>query len=175
MRVVIDTSVARAASVDGGAPAPACAQALRAIEGCHSLHVAMSPSLKQEWQRHRSLFATQWLGLMIARKRLQALTPVPRTDVLDAAADLPGKRSTAVSKDLHLVDLAFASDRRILALDDTQRALLCRLVRSVPDLASLHWANPTDDPCVPWLAGGAPDEPALCLRSPPPPGPTPPP
>ena len=152
MRIVVDASVARSASVDGGPPAPSCAAALTAFLGQPTLTVAMSRELKHEWTRHGRLFATQWLSAMIARKRFDPVRPVLRVDLLDAAADLPGKKATEVGKDVHLVSLALATDRRVLARDDQQRGLLCRLVAAVPDLATLHWANPVESGTVPWLS-----------------------
>lgn len=63
---------------------------------------------------------------MVARKRfIYCADRWDRAESLEeAAAGLPGKQRQEVVKDLHLVELAMCTDRRVLSLDDAQRALL---------------------------------------------------
>jgi hypothetical protein len=127
----------------------------------------MSPELRAEWLAHARAYAIAWLRNMIATKRFDSITPDwPDAEaLLDAGADQPGEIPGAIAKDLHVVSLGMATDRRVVSLDDAQRRLLRRVHPRVPGLASLHWANPTDERVVPWLRNGAPDEPALQVPS----------
>lgn len=169
MRIVIDTSVAKAAGrgrPDAGPPSPACVAAFEAIDAA-GLSVAHSTELKQEWLVHARPFARKWLASMFARKRVQIVRePWPReADLLSAAADLPGDTEKEVTKDAHLVSLAMQTDRRVVSLDARQRALLKRLVPAIPELGPLHWTDPSDARVVPWLREGAADAPSLQLRA----------
>ncbi len=170
VRLVVDASIARAAGKGNRAanpPAPACIQALEIIQAQEQLRALFSKEVLDEWYKHASIFATKWLGNLKARKRFERLD-VPRWEhsaaVRDAAFDLEGRGEAAVLKDLHMVELAMASDRRVVSLDDRQAALLGRLAATVPALGGLHWANPhSRAEVLPWLERCAPEEACLCI------------
>lgn len=159
MRFVVDASVAEAAGRgDPGSapPSPACVGALDAIAAAgHG--VAMSPELKDEWQRHARDYARKWLLNMVSRKRLHAVRPRWRDQLhlLEVAAELPGHAGREVAKDVHIVALAMETDQRVLPLDRRQRALLERCVHELPSLRSLHWANPSESGAEAWIRAGA--------------------
>jgi hypothetical protein len=71
----------------------------------------------------------------------------------------------AMDKDAHLIELALAGDKRIVALDEVVRAHFRELSRYYPDLKKVLWANPTktDDDAAEWLARNAPRERKLML------------
>ncbi len=70
-----------------------------------------------------------------------------------------------MKKDLHLVSAAMATDERVLSDDDKVRAHLSKIAADVPPLARVHWADPSEPACLPWLARGAPEEQGLQLAS----------
>lgn len=168
MRVVVDTSVARAAGTgraDAGPPSPACVAALDAIAAHQDLEVATSYRLKQEWQQHARPYSWKWLSTMFSRKRVHVVQdPWPdEIALIDAANDLPGNAHEDVAKDTHLVGLAMLTDRRVVSLDVRQRSLLGHLVGAHPQISALHWASPAEPPTLPWLQAGAPETAALCV------------
>jgi len=163
VRVVIDANVARAS---GGVEAThlvarASRDALRALlDGGGTLFLGEDGW--GEWRKHMSPFARKWLVRMHGRKRVERKSTLPHKATRRAAARAlaPADRA-AVIKDAHLVDAAFASDRRVVSLDETTRNLLCVLAAVTQDLRSLYWVSPVTPRCVPWLEAGAPDDPGL--------------
>lgn len=70
-RLVIDASVARAA---GGEDAKnetskSCRNFLAKVMAI-SYQIVMTPELKAEWDKHKSVFAQRWLSSMVAKKKL---------------------------------------------------------------------------------------------------------
>jgi hypothetical protein len=125
----------------------------------------MSVELKNEWNAHAGLYAKRWLGNMIARKRFAVVRGTWEEEglVVKEAQELPAKKRLAVLKDLHLVNLAMLTDKRVLSLDDSQKELLAVVASNVKALRSLHWANPKNDETQRWLLAGARDEKSLCI------------
>lgn len=166
--IVVDASVLRAASVHGSAPAPACADCLEAIRSA-GLHLAVNDALRAEWKTHQGGFATRWLGIMVARRRLRRIHADWDGEItlIDAANELlSSKDANEVHKDRHLVALARLTDDRVLSLDDAQNVLLRRLLHAVPELGNVHWVSPLRPAAEPWLADGAPDDASLTLGHP---------
>ncbi|WP_437743053.1 hypothetical protein WMF39_47370 [Sorangium sp. So ce1504] len=162
-RLVIDASVARAAG-GAGATYPLskqCRDALKTVlDVCH--RAVMPSAIREEWNKHQSVFATQWRVAMVARKKL-LLEDVPadpslRREIETAPATEPGRE--AMLKDVHLVEAAQAADRTILSLDDTARGLFAGASRRVRALRTIVWVNPgaEGDRALAWLEAGAPPE-----------------
>jgi hypothetical protein len=166
--IVIDASVAKACGkqAEGSSTgiSVACADALQAIKDA-GLHAAMSEPLDDEWLRHASTFARKWLVQMFSRKRVRRVESIPLHDGLRRALPaLPDEGiQRAIEKDLHLIELALVTDRRVLSLDERMRLHLGNLTLRVSALSRVHWANPGDATCLVWLQAGAPDAPALLL------------
>ena len=70
----------------------------------------------------------------------------------------------AMEKDLHLIEAARATDRRIVSLDDTARRLFSSVSANIGELREILWVNPaieTETP-IQWLKEGSPiDEPRM--------------
>lgn len=166
--VVIDASIARACGRQGkdssAAISVACADALQAIKDA-GLHAGMSEPLEEEWLRHASTFARKWLVQMFSRKRVRRLESVPlHAGLRRVLPTLPDEGiQRAIDKDLHLIELALVTDRRIISLDERMRLHLVNLTARVKALSRVHWATPRHAACLVWLRTGAPDEPALLL------------
>jgi hypothetical protein len=166
--IVIDASVAHACGRRGEVLSPgisvACADALQAIKDS-GLHAAMSEHLEEEWLRHASTFARKWLVQMFSRKRVRRLASIPlHVGLRRVLPTLPDEGiQRAIEKDLHLIDLALAADRRIISLDERMRMHLGNLTPRVNVLSRVHWANPRHAACLVWLRTGSPDDRELLL------------
>ncbi|WP_437724230.1 hypothetical protein [Sorangium sp. So ce861] len=168
-RLVIDASVARAAGGEGATYplSKHCRDALRTVlDVCH--RAVMPPAIREEWNKHQSVFASQWRVAMVARKKLiledTRPDPMLRGEIEAASSSEPGRE--AMLKDVHLVEAAQASDRTILSLDDAARDLFAGASRRVRALRTIVWVNPGSeaDRARDWLDGGAPPEAAYRLR-----------
>ena len=158
--LVIDCSIAHAAGPDGAKHPTAkhCRDFLDAVRRiCH--RIGMSPSVADEWKRHRSGWARQWLVSMYARKKV-----VP----IDADEDAKLRKASVASgqseaareamlKDAHLLEAAVQSDRRIAALDDRVRRLFAVSAQTHKPIQAICWVNPDTefDATIEWLEDGA--------------------
>lgn len=165
--IVVDTSVARAAGQG--------TQALKALGIMRNtgLVAVLSPALMEEWEKlrpdstvpYRSHYAATWLSSMFARKQCRRVDPDERQliEAVDAIADEVSRRE--VMKDVHILALVLADDRRLLTTDRALRVHLRAIAATVPDLLRVHWADPEDQVALGWLRNGAPDTEALQLAS----------
>lgn len=165
--IVVDTSVARAAGRG--------TQAVEALDAMRKagLFVVLSPALMEEWQKlrpdstvpYRSTYAAIWLSSMIARKQWRKRDPEERP-LIEAADAIDNEASRReVMKDVHILALVLADDRRLLTTDGALREHLRGIVGTVPDLLRVHWADPQDGLALGWLRNGAPDAEAMQLAS----------
>jgi hypothetical protein len=165
MRIVVDTSVARAAGDSGDRTAQMCLNSLEAILEKPSHLAAFNQSLLREWfkeiedrrgrkRRYASSSASEWFLKM--RRRLVVLPE--RKDFINqciqASASLAA--ASAIQKDLHLVDLAIQADHRVLSTDKKIVGHLRQLGKHVPEVCPILWVHPVDHKAPAWLAGGAP-------------------
>jgi len=161
-RLVVDASVAGAA---GGKTATAptstgCRNFLLTLRQETDCCVVMPPKLKDEWDKHKSVFASRWLVAMASRGRV-IFIDVPlsnrmRREIERVAAT---KRSEvdALRKDFHLVEAAIAHDRTVVSLDELVRRLFKAAALSVAAIKRVVWVNPVnaaEQPLV-WLRNGA--------------------
>lgn len=158
--VVVDASIARSAGVAGASDpvSSACRDVLLTLLGT-PLTLAMSTALDDEWRRHVSRFTRKWLVSMHARRRVRRLAPEPFLPLRQAWAVLPdGPRRRLLEKDAHLVDAAFAADRRVLSRDDEVRDELPQLAVRAEELGGLLWGNPVTPGCVEWVRAAMPEQ-----------------
>lgn len=157
--IVVDASIARAATTDGNHPVGAgCRDFLIVMDAAGHI-LALNNELYAEWRKHRSRFAYSWLGKMVSQKRLAHYADVADELFLQRILDVchSAKMQAAVEKDLHLVTLALTAHQRIASLDEVVRAHLCTCAEAVNELNLLIWVNPATDVDLPdWLAAGAP-------------------
>jgi len=163
--LVVDTSVARAASGRPGAghPSPACTEAMLLITRhggkAPTYEVVMSDHLFDEWKRHATPFSHKWLAEMRSKRRARFVRPDwPRVlEVRVAARErFPDGRFNAVEKDLPIVELAMSTGKRVISEDVAQRELLAQLVGDVEELKELWWFSPERGEVEPWLHDRAP-------------------
>lgn len=158
--IVVDASVAFAASEIEKEPARACWQCLRSIEE-GPLSVAMTKDVHDEWRKHAKNYARAWLRRMVARKRFRrvAVDPAVFEQILDLAELHFGEQVAkirAVQKDIRLIEAALASDRRILSADEVVRAYFAECLGG--EWGVFYWAGPAHPGACAWLTAGAPDD-----------------
>ena len=167
IHIVVDTSVARAASEKDKQPAKACRDSLEAIRKDERYRLAINDTLKHEWLKEReegeesspyaSRFALAWLTGMEQEGRVKTFSE--RKDFINqciqASASLAA--ASAIQKDLHLVDLALQADQRVLSTDEKIVGHLRRLGARIPAICPILWVHPVDHDAPAWLAGGAPN------------------
>ena len=159
-RLVIDALVARSAGRENAIDPTSvyCRDFLKAVRTiCHQ--IVMTQEIGEEWQRHQSSFARQWLLSMTARRKVYRLG-----DVLDS--DLRGRiervasserAAEAIRKDYRLIEAAIVTDRIVISLDETVRRLFAVVARDVGALKSIAWVDPAkaeEQPLL-WLENGA--------------------
>lgn len=170
--IVVDVSVARAASDRVEPELAACRLALAAMYD-YGHKVAMSSEVFGEWMKltktrgdiprpYASIIAIQWLKDMRSSGRVDNI-------VLEADSELRQRalqglkdqdRVGAVAKDFHLVETALQSDQRVLSIDQKMFAHLGNLQEITNEICAVMWVNPVHDPAESWLSSGAPDTPA---------------
>jgi hypothetical protein len=158
---VIDASVARAAGNQEATPSRECTDFLEALRG--SKHrVAVSTPLLEEWHRHQTRFAAAWLRSMYARRRVDSVEVEQDTSLRESLQQAaPRARIVAILlKDVHLIEVALAVDRRVTTLDEEARRHFGQAAQVVRVLRNICWVNPAHsaEHAVEWLRAGAPSE-----------------
>ena len=167
-QIVIDASVARAAGDASMHPTSrSCRETLQAFTKTE-LMIATCSSLVAEWRQHQSSFSRLWLLSMIAKGRFHCLSPLPHDkDLRESIAAYAGSdtEEDAMSKDVHLLELALQTGKRVVALDETARALFKGLSQNHHQIKGVHWANPViqADSTLEWISSGSPDMQKLML------------
>lgn len=179
--IVVDTSVARAASVSQKEVALQCWETLETFREC-DYRLAMSEPLYTEWlkteperpaeswQYYISYYAMTWLTAMATGGRI-ALQPLPteralRDEIMATAHTLYPPESHApddIDKDIFLIETALAADHRIISLNDVERRRFQRISPHVPTLQSVFWTDPQREDAPVWLREGAPEKEELRL------------
>jgi hypothetical protein len=160
-RLVIDASVSRAAGDREADASRLCTAALNAVSEAQH-HLVVSATLLEEWKRHQTRFARRWLRSMYAQRLVEALDVVedrPLRARIERAAP-QASVAAIMGKDMHLIEAARASDKRILSLDDQARRHFRRAAGVVRELRGLCWVNPenADEQAAEWVRAGAPAE-----------------
>ena len=142
-------------------------------DGCHVF--AANQELLAEWKKHYSNFSRGWLFAMVRAGKLKSL-PAAADRVLWTAfggEDCPEADYRNISKDLHLVDAALRTDRRVASRDDVVRRSLNNCLDQHPPVGDVAWVNPTAAAETPldWLRQGAPLDAGRLLKNLPPPVP----
>lgn len=159
-RLVIDASVARSAGRENARDptSASCRDFLKAVRTiCHQ--IVMTQEIGEEWRRHQSRFARQWLLSMTARRKVYRLGGVLNSDLRGRIERVvSGKRDTeAMRKDYRLVEAAVVTDRTVASLDDAARELFAVAARRVGELRNIIWVNPgrSEEELILWLGNGA--------------------
>lgn len=168
--MVIDASVARASGGNSAAHPTAAhtrdfLQAVLTI--CHK--AVMTSAVRDEWDAHQSYFARKWRSSMLARKKLKLLKVDEQQNLrrrIESEVTSDAKKA-AMLKDCHLIEAALATDRRIIALDNSARQLFSEASSNISEMQCIIWIDPVDDAdrVIDWL-NGAPDQAKWYLKAP---------
>jgi hypothetical protein len=125
--------------------------------------------MREEWEKHSSVFAATWLTSMRSLCKLRPVPDLPTDELLRLFRSAISDRSvqTIVEKDVHLVAAALASDRLIVSLDDRVRRHLASLSARHTRVGATCWVNPCieTEHALEWLQSGAPTDASRQLRN----------
>ncbi|MBD3267943.1 hypothetical protein GF373_14855 [bacterium] len=157
-RIVIDASIARAAGVKTEY-SRMCRDLLEKIKQiCHKVQITYP--INQEWVKHNSNFARNWLAQMKGKKKFHFID-VPEKDELGELiekAEFTVNEQKAMLKDTCLINGAMLSDKIIFSLDEQARLPFSKLAVNQDDMKDMIWINPTKmeyEAILEWLNGGA--------------------
>jgi hypothetical protein len=124
--------------------------------------VALSRKLLDEWKRHKSPRANRWLYDMYGKKHVEMrviVVDVALRKSLEACAANDGEKAR-MSEDMHLIELALATDHSIISCDARSRTLFQRVACRVVRIGAIIWVDPTiqHEKPIEWLRAGAPRE-----------------
>lgn len=155
-RIVIDADVAQAAGETRHPVSSACRMTLEDIRKiCH--RVVMDKRILEEWQKHQSRFAKNWLASMRSKRKVVfvEMSEIQSLNAILETASLTEKQNKVALKDLHLIEVAMFSDLAIISLDKKARTVFEKVNRSSQRLKKVVWADPTSSELHEWLQSGA--------------------
>jgi hypothetical protein len=160
--LVIDASIARSSGDTSQHPtAQLCCEFLQAVLTlCHRM--ALTPPIREEWNKHQSRFASRWRTSMMARKKIEIVKVASEHSLANRLTRTGRNEYVAaiLEKDRRLIEAALATDQRVASLDDQVRKHLQATVAKLPEVAAVCWVNPakSEEQCIAWLKSGAPAE-----------------
>ncbi|MEQ8997925.1 MAG: hypothetical protein RID53_15650 [Coleofasciculus sp. B1-GNL1-01] len=165
-RLVIDASVARSSGgEDATYPTSVhCRDFLQAVlDICHK--IVMTSDIKEEWDKHQSIFALRWRRRMVAKGKFVFLKEVSGDKELWDKIDLiaaTDKQRAEMFKDVRLLEAAIATDKTVISLDDnTARTFFSQAASEINALKDIVWVNPDkveEETPIEWLKSGAKPE-----------------
>lgn len=169
--LVIDASVS---GMTGGGvvaedtPQGKCRRCLRAVQA-NQYDIFFYPQTWEEWRRHRSEYAKEWLQKMYSRKRvtIKHEDEIPESNLGARVQRLVGKQveleilsdavCTIMLKDCHLLEASLAADKVVISLDDKVRFHFSVATESIGEIREIVWVNPNkeEEDAISWLEEGA--------------------
>lgn len=159
--LVIDASIARAAG-EFTSRSDFSRSLHHLLNAIHAgpFYVVFDSELKAEWSRHQSNFARTWRTKMFSSKRLRILDVDANAELRTSckAIALSDGQFLSLWKDFHLVELALATDKRVLSTDRRISEILHPLASDIKLMRRICWVNPTtpDSAVLDWLTTKAP-------------------
>lgn len=94
---------------------------------------------------------------MMARKKLH-LIDVPEDTILRRRVERSDSGTEAMMKDIHLIEAALLSEKRIISLDEEARSYYAAASDRIKEIKSVLWVNPDmqGEEAIQWLERGAP-------------------
>lgn len=147
IRYVVDSTVMQAAGPLRGPSqaltARACRDFLMVIYTvCH--RAVINNAIENEWRCHASTFSRMWWTRMARSGKCAWVGDCERDDVrrrIDSCS-LGATEVQAMRDDIHLVEAALATDRRIVSMDAEALRLFSLLAEEDDQLRSLQWIDP---------------------------------
>lgn len=166
--IVVDASVARSAGETDHPVSSRCREFLETMRECRH-DFAANRELLDEWEKHWSRFSRSWLVSMARAGRLKSLQKAANKELWSdfSGEDCPETDYSRISKDLHLVDAALCTDKRVASCDDRVRGSLKTCLHLHPPVGDIAWVNPKFAVETPldWLRQGAPCEDCRLLKN----------
>jgi hypothetical protein len=157
-RLVVDACVLRGS---GGTDAPSSTGCRHALDAIYKRNhrVAITLQILEEWNKHQSIFARRWRGLMESFRRLDAVPEAPMSELRERISQglpLEANRSQAL-KDVHLVEAALRSDKSIVSQETLARNLFAMVPGQPKILDGIAWVDPVEHQAeaMAWLESGA--------------------
>lgn len=151
-RLVIDASVASASGENMHPTSRRCREFLTAVSRiCHRM--VLTRDLADEWRRHQSRFAAEWIIDMRNKGKVVDLVDVSHALIREQlTVKGNGKIRKAALKDLHLVEAALATDKAIVSLDERAHEDFM-----IDATAKITWVNADTEGghTIYWLRRGA--------------------
>ncbi|MYN47437.1 hypothetical protein GTP23_20540 [Pseudoduganella sp. FT93W] len=141
---VVDADVARASGGSDHPISKSSREVLLGIKNCN-IEVVFCPILLSEWKKHKSLFATQWLSSMVAKKKFRVIPSNAITTHEIEKAGLSEVDKGVALKDAHVVDIALSTGNFIASNDKTARSVFSNIANVSPLLQDLIWIVPSED------------------------------
>lgn len=160
MRLVVDVNIVHSS---GGitaihSTALKCREVLLTIyENQHK--IVISSDLRHECVRHATPFSVSWYYQMKRNNLIEDIHDVRdetlREKILGCFPSDSVKKK--VKKDIHLIEAALKTDKKILSNDQKERKKYCHASSSVTELNAIIWVNhlKNHDQVVNWLRCGA--------------------
>lgn len=143
--MVIDADIAHSAGESDHPISSNCRNFLEAVkENGHQL--VMTKEIRDEWNRHRSVYSTRWSVLMVSRKQVKMI----RIDEnKKTESDLPNwgltdKQKKIALKDCRLIDAALQSGKIVASGDKKARDVFSIASEKEKKLRTLIWVNPKE-------------------------------
>ena len=140
--LVVDASVVQSAGETEHPVSSSCRNCLEAIRRiCH--RVAVTPAIREEWERHMSRFSRKWRRSMAARRKpLESVVPASVPIDMSVYRN-PARRQ--IEKDVCLLEAALAADRIILTRDESLKLALMQCPDGKRLVEAIRWINPVTD------------------------------
>ena len=162
-RLVIDTSVTSAAGSENAIhPVPKqCRECLLRVLKHEHLFV-ITEEIWEEWKRHRSSFASEWLTSMRARRLIYRAQEVVNNSLrakLEKHAKSDMDREEML-KDVRLLEAAIATDKSVISLNELDRKRFQSVASRIGEIRPIVWVNPIfpEEQCLVWLENSCPVE-----------------
>jgi hypothetical protein len=141
---VVDADIARSS---GETEHPVSSGSRKVLEfissGGHNL--ALCPTLRQEWKKHRSIFATKWMATMVARKKVLFIKPSSEILNYIKSEVADSKEKDIALKDAHLLDAAWESGKIVASNDDRARNVFCNISEGKRIISEIIWLHAVRD------------------------------
>ncbi|EMP1653193.1 MULTISPECIES: hypothetical protein [Acinetobacter calcoaceticus/baumannii complex] len=143
MKLIIDADIMRSAGTSEHPVSSTSRNLLIKIKD-EGLVAVYCPTLMQEWKKHRSNYARQWIVAMVSRKKLALVNVnIEAKLFLESLAD--SKAKDIALKDAHLVDLAIATDKIIFSNDLNAKDAFSKLLDNRDNFNNIYWLSPKID------------------------------
>jgi len=141
MEFIVDADIMRAAGLTENPVSSNARKLLIAIrDGNHS--VSCCAELKEEWDKHSSIYAKRWRNRMIASRRYNYVSIDNATKIALEEKSESNEKKAAI-KDSHLIDLAIKADKIIFSNDNKAKLAFSILLDN--KFKIIYWMSSTND------------------------------